>query len=38
VLGHAQRVASASGKVLGVGSGISKAERAVLDRLATAFI
>lgn len=37
VLGHAQRVASASGKVMGLGSGISKAERAVLDRLATAF-
>ena len=37
VLGRAKLVAEASGKVLGITSGISKAEKKVLDRLAKAF-
>lgn len=37
VVGRAKRVAEASGKVLGITSGISRAEKKVLDRLAQAF-
>jgi hypothetical protein len=37
IMGRARLVAEASGKVLGITSGISKVEQAVLDRLEKAF-